>query len=63
MNTLYVYLLVSIIVGIYTYYNTKNYPEKSLRMTYVIINMSLAVVAVLFGSMIVDIINHIWGNK
>ena len=61
MNIFYIYLLVSIIVGIYTYYDTKNYPEKSLRMTYVIINMSLAVVITLFGFMIVDIINYIWG--
>ena len=61
MNIFYIYLLVSIIVGIYTYYDTKNYPEKSLRMTHVIINMSIAVVITLFGFMIVDIINYIWG--
>ena len=46
---IYVYLLISLIVGTYTYYDTKNYPEKSLRMTHVIINMSLAVVITLFG--------------
>ena len=59
---IYVYLLISLIVGTYTYYDTKNYPEKSLRMTHVIINMVTSVLIVMFGFMLVEVINYIW-NK
>ena len=62
MGTLYTYLLVSIIVGTYTYYDTKNYPEKSSRMTHVVINMVISVIIVMFGFMLVEVINYIW-NK
>ena len=62
MVTLYTYLLVSIIVCTYTYYDTKSYPEKSSRMTHVIINMVTSVLIVMFGFMLVEVINYIW-NK
>ena len=62
MNIFYICLLISIIIGTYTYYDTKNYPEKSSRMTHVVINMVISVIIVMFGFMLVEVINYIW-NK
>lgn len=62
MNTLYVYLLVSIIVGIYTYYDIESYSCKETRITHVFLNMSLTIIFIWFISILVQVIINTFGK-
>ena len=59
---IYVYLLISLIIGSYTYYDTKSYSCKETRITHVFLNMSLTIIFIWFISILIQVIINTFGK-
>lgn len=59
---IYVYLLISLIIGSYTYYDTKSYSCKESRLIHVFMNVFLSLILVWIISIVVIAINNSFGN-
>ena len=62
MNILYIYLLVALLVGSYTYYDTESYSCKESRLIHVFMNVFLSLILVWIVSIVVISINNSFGN-
>lgn len=62
VNMFYIYFLISLIVGIYTYYDIESYSCKETRITHVFLNMSLTIIFIWFISILVQVIINTFGK-